>query len=101
MIGVEGAYAVAAGMHTEASSQGGCASKDEEGVEAIEDKRNEWVASQAVIPCRRNEVEERQHGENGDKDVVVDSGWVARARLSYHGGDEGQCDEDEEELQSS
>lgn len=52
------AYAIAAGMHTEASSQGGGTSKNEEGVERVEYDWDERVAGEAIVPARWDEVEE-------------------------------------------
>lgn len=86
-------------MRSEAGSQRCGTSKDEEGVQRIEDDWDEGVASEAVVPARRNEVEERQDGEDCDKHIVVDSRRVAREGLRDHGADEGQDNDHEEELE--
>jgi hypothetical protein len=94
-------YAVAAGVNTKTSSQSCSTSEEEEGVQEIEDERNDRVTSEAVTPCCWNKVEQRQEGEHRCEHVVVDSRWVASERLRDDGADEGQGDKDEEELQSS
>lgn len=86
-------------MYTETSSQSGGTSEDEEGIQRIKSDGNERVAGEAIIPARRNEVEERQDGEDGDKHVVIDRRGVAREGLGNHGADKSQDDDHEEELQ--
>ena len=70
-------YIIATAMRTKLCSKSDAADQEEEGVEAFERKRENWMKSEAVVHGYKDEVDERQHGEDGDKDAVVDDGRVS------------------------
>ena len=68
----------------------------EECAEGIDDERQHRVEDEAILEGGRDEVEEREHGEDGDEHVVVDD---RRAALDCdHVADEGHAEEDPEKL---
>lgn len=87
-------------MNTKASSQSGTTGKEEESIENVKNDDNQRMSHEAIVPCCRNEVEERQHAEDGNEDVVIDGRRVARDGLRDHGTDESHDDESEEELRT-
>lgn len=55
---------------------GGRATEEEEGVQHVENERERCVGHDAAEGTR-DEEEEGKHGEDGDKHVVIDDGWIA------------------------
>lgn len=88
--------AVAAAVDMEVGRRRNTSNQGEDGVEDVEDKWEHRVDGEAVLDGRRDEVEEREHGEDGHEHVVVDDRRPAGD--GDHVADEGHAEEDPEEL---
>lgn len=75
-------------MGSKLSSQCNSCAEQEEDVEQVECSWDEFVDSELLFDAYRNEVEQREHGEDGDEHCVVDDGWVAGKGRSDHVADE-------------
>ena len=51
------------------------------------------MEGEAVVHGYKDEVDEREHGEDGDEDAVVDDGWVAVEGIV----DDVSCEREDEE----
>lgn len=85
--------AVAAAVGVEVGSQGDTAAEEEDGVENIEGDHDDGVNGEGFLDGGRDEVEEREEGEDGDEDLVVNHGRVAGGGLCNHVADEGEDEE--------
>lgn len=92
-------HAVAAAMNTEICGQCDSTAKVEDGVEHIQGDHGDGHA-ETVLYRRRNQVEQRQHGENRDKHSVVHYAGVAGARSCDHVAHQGHDEQRPEELES-
>lgn len=72
--------------------------EEEDGVQDVENKRNDRVASQSLVEGDGDEVEQAQHREHGHKHGVVDDGRVARVGIGNHITDQGHNEEGPDEL---
>lgn len=87
-------------MDAEVGGHGDGAAEVENGVQCIKNDHEEWVTLERLLEGRGNEVEQRQHGEDGDKHVVVDNRWVAGVGGRNHVTDERHDEESPDELLS-
>jgi len=85
-------------MHTELGGHGNSAAEEKEGVQDIQHQGQCWMAGKVLLECDEYEVDEGQHGKDGDKHVVVDDGRVAREGGCNDVADEGHDEERPEEL---
>ena len=67
------AYMVVAAVHVEVGGKRDTADEEEEGIECIRCKHEEWRNGKGLADCSGNEVEERQHSEDGNKHDIVDN----------------------------
>lgn len=86
-------------VHTEVGWERNSGAEPEEDVQDIKRKGKRWVASEGVGEGGRDEVEEREHREDGDEHHVVDNAWVAAICVSDHVADERHYEDSPEELQ--
>lgn len=84
-------------MHSHVGGQSDTADEEEKGVESVQGEHGQWDGH-AFDDGRSNEVEQGQHGEDGDKHDVVDDGVVAGESLGDHVAGQGQDEEGQEEL---
>jgi len=78
-------------MHTQVCCRSDATTQPEEGVEAIEDGRDEWIFER-VEENGSNQVQHRQHAKHGHEHVVVDYAWVALNSCRNHASNEGHDD---------
>ena len=71
------AYPVTAAVGTQFRSSRDSTAKPEDAVQDVENEWDDWVEGNAFLQSCGNEVEEREHAENGHKEVVVDDAVVA------------------------
>ena len=84
-------------MHSHVGGQSDATDEEEKGVESVKGEHGQWDGH-AFDDGRSNEVEQGQHGEDGDKHDVVDDGVVAGESLGDHVARQGQDEEGQEEL---
>jgi len=72
---------VTTAVDTELGGQSYSASKEEKHVESVEYHRNGGMDDKGLSESNQEEVEEAQHGEDGDKNDIVDGGWIACDRI--------------------
>ena len=85
-------------MHTQVSGHGKSTTQEEEGIEEIESDHDKRVESEIVLDRCGNQVEEREHRDDGDKHVIVHNGGVAVERIMDHITNERHNEESPEEL---
>lgn len=68
----------------------------EDAVQHVEDERQHRVDAEAFLDRGRDQVDEREHAEDGDEEVKVDH--VAAARFGDHVAGDGEDEEGPEEL---
>lgn len=85
-------------MDAKIGCQGDAAAKEEERVCNIQAQHGQRRA-EAVLDGCRDQVEERQHGEDGDEHGVVDDAGVAGKGIGDHVADKRHDEEGPEELQ--
>lgn len=76
--------AIAARVSTELGGQGDSCTEEEEHIEDIHGSWNELVEGEFFLESNRDEVEQSDHGEDGNEYRVVDDGWVAGKSCGNH-----------------
>lgn len=95
------AYVVGAAVCLEPRGQRNGRSQEEDSVEQVDHYHDDRMASQAVIPGRRKQIEERDQGEGGGEHGIVDGRRVARKGLGDDVADERHHNDGEDELSRS
>ena len=85
-------------MRAELGSRGDSTAEPEEQVEDVEDEWQERVEGELVAHRGWDEVEEGEHAEDGDEEVVIDDAVVAAVPLVDHVARERHDEEGPEEL---
>ena len=93
--GVEAAVDLQLGGHGYSSDE------EEKGVDDVHGQDDGRVHGKAVAKRGRDEVEEREHGKDGDEHVEVDQGRVAAERIVDDATDQSQDQECPQELRWS
>lgn len=91
-------HAVAAAMHAQLGRQRDRTAEPEDGVEHVERDGEDGVDGEGVADPGGDQVEEREHGEDGAEHDVVDDGGVAGVGVGNHIAGEGHNEEGHEEL---
>lgn len=91
-------YRVAARVDVKSGGHGNGTAEVEDGIEHIKDDHQQGVALEGLLDGGRDEVEEREHGEDGHEHVVVDERRVAGVGSGDHVTDEGHDQKSPEEL---
>ena len=94
---VASTYGVVAAVHIKLGSEGDGTAEPEEGVEDVEAERDHGVAGHGLFECDSAQVEEREHGEDGNEHGVVNDARAA-AVVGDHVADKGHEEESPEEL---
>jgi len=90
---------VAAAMNMQSCGHSNAAAKEEDGIEDIEDQRNQWVECERVLDGRRDEVEQRKHRKGRDEHAVIDDVGIAGICGRDHVADEGHDEKGPDELE--
>ena len=85
-------------MHAQLRRQGDRTAEPEEGIQHVERDGKDGVDGERVADRGGDQVEEREHGEDGAKHDVVDDGGVAGVGVGDHVAGEGHDEESHEEL---
>lgn len=96
--GKYGAYPVAAAAALQLGRKGNGGGEEEEHVQGVQRYQEEGVAGPADVEGRREEVDEREHGEGRDEHGVVDYRGVAGVGFGDHVSDQGHDQERPDEL---
>ena len=91
-------YSAAARMDAEFRGERNSATKEEDGVQNVENNHDDGMKSEVFFDGRRDEIEERQHSKDGAKHGKVDNGCIAADSLSDHVTDQSHYQEGPEEL---
>lgn len=75
-------------MHSKVSREWHCSAEPEKSQEQIKTKHEHWVELKAVIEGGGDEVEEGEHGDDGEEHGVVDNWRIASERIVNHVSDE-------------
>lgn len=92
------AYLVSTRMHIQRCSERCPTRKPKQHVQRIRRKHEEWRYGEGFVYGTSDEVEEGEHGEDGDEDYVVYYGRVAGFGFRDHVACERHYEEGEEEL---
>ena len=89
---------VMAAVDVEVSCECDTTDEEEDGVECIRCEHEEWRDGEGLVDCSHNEVEQRQHSEDGDKHDIVDYRGITASRVGDHVSNECHYEEGPEEL---
>lgn len=92
-------YLVAAAVHTKLGGEGDSTAEPEEDVEDVEGNRKHGVNDGGVGESGKSEVEQAEHGEDGDEHAVINNAGSA-AVVGNHVAYESHDDEGPEELRA-
>ena len=71
-------------MYTELCRERNSTDQEEEGVDRIDGQHEHRVDGETLVGGGREQINEREHGEDGEEHAVVDDGWVAGERVMDH-----------------
>lgn len=91
-------YAVATAMSSQLRCERHSAAEEEEHVQSIHGKRNHRMSREPVVEGSGKQVDEREHGEDGDEHAVVDDGGVTGCSVLDCVADQSHDEESPEEL---
>jgi len=91
-------YPVAAAVRAQVRGRGDAAAEPEDDIQDVEDQGDDGVEGDGVVERGRDKVEEGEHAEDGDEEVVVDDAVVTVVPLVDHVAGEGHDEEGPEEL---
>lgn len=84
-------------MHAQVGSEGDAADEEQKRVERVQSKHGDWNG-ESVHDGSSDQVDERQHGEDGDEHDVVDDGRVAGEGIVDDVSSQREDEEGHEEL---
>lgn len=67
-------------MDVQVGSHGTTGAEEEDAVQDIQHKWDDWVTGETVVECDRKQVEQAEHGEDREEHVEIDDGWVTGER---------------------
>lgn len=97
-LSIRATYPVRTAVHIELRRRRDRAAEPEDDVQHVQHERDHRVEGELVADGRGNEVEEAEHAEDGDKEVVVDNAAVAVAPIVDHVARERHDEEGPEKL---
>ena len=89
---------VVAAVHLEVGCKRDTTNEEENGIECIRCQHEEWRDGKSLIDRSRDEVEERQHSEDGNKHDIVDNRGVVASCIGDHVSNKCHYEEGPEEL---
>ena len=87
-----------AAVHVKIGCKCDTTNEEEEGVESIRCEHEEWRDGKGLVDCSQDEVEKRQHSEDGHKHDIVDYGGITANRVGDHVSNKCHYEEGPEEL---
>lgn len=92
------AHLIVAAVDLEVGRKRSATNEEEQGIECIRCEHKEWRDGKGLVDCAGDEVEQRQHSEDGDKHDIVDDGWIAAFGIGNHVTDQRHDEESPEKL---
>lgn len=94
-------YSVTAAVDTKLGGGRDSAAEEEEGVQHIQTDHEHGVELEALLECGGDEVEQAQHAEDGDEQIVVDDRGVTGDGGVDHVADQSHDEKSPEELEAT
>lgn len=86
-------HVVTAAVHSELRCERNAADQEQQGVETVDDDHEQRVDGEGLVEGGREQIDEREHGEDGEEHAVVDDRWVAGECVMDHVAGQGHDEE--------